>query len=117
MSLPCLSRNEFGESKCAADAARERIAKGGDMTDVQRGDLDLAAKGCSGPQPDPFDKSLTWNGCPAKAVAQRPDIDGAVTLRALASMAPLRDFPDGYNARVVDTWSAIESERAKLVAT
>lgn len=106
MTLPCLA------GECDADNARARLASGETFGPVERADLELAALGCQGPQRDPWDASLTWDGCPAKVAMRRPDIDAALTVRGLSSMAPLSDWPHGYASHVVETWAAIESEKA-----
>lgn len=74
----------------------------------------MLAEGCRGPQPDPWDKALTWPECPAKAVARRADITDALTLKTLAGMSPLADWPSGYVARHVEIWRMIDNERAAL---
>lgn len=106
--LPCLV------GKCAADTARKRLASSEDLHPLERADLELDALGCQGPQADPFDRSLMWDGCPAKAALRRHDIEDAVTLRGLAAMAPLAGWPAGYTARTVETWITIEAEKAAL---
>ena len=65
-------------------------------------------------QPDPWDAGLQWRGCPGKRAHERPDINGALTVRALAQLSTLSDWPQGYAAWVVTTWTAIESERNRL---
>ena len=106
MLLPCIA------GECAADNARKRLASGVALCDIERADLEVDAAGCMGPQADPFDRSLTWDECPAKAAHKRSDIEGALMLRGLASMAPLQDWPRGYTARVVEAWVAIEAARS-----
>lgn len=106
MSLPCLAGD------CDADNARARLASGETFGAVERADLELAALGCQGPQRDPW--GVTWDGCPGKLAMRRPDIDAALTVRGLSSMAPLSDWPHGYASHVVETWAAIEAERAAL---
>ena len=95
---------------CAADNARSRLADGV-ANEHERTDLEIIARGCDGETPDPWTKSLMWAGCPAKLAMQRDDIDAALTLRGLSTMAPLADWPHGYNARVVEVWTTIEAER------
>lgn len=108
MSLPCLA------GECDADNARARLASGETFGPVERADLELAALGCQGLQRDPWDAALTWDGCPGKLAMRRPDIDAALTVRGLSSMAPLSDWPHGYASHVVETWAAIEAERNAL---
>ena len=108
MSLPCLA------GRGDADNARARLASGEVVGAVERADLELAALGCVGPQRDPWDAELMWPGCPGKVAMRRPDIDAALTVRGLSTMAPLSDWPHGYAAHVVETWAAVEAEKAAL---
>lgn len=108
MALPCLA------GMCAADNARARLASGEALSEMQRDELQIDARGCVGPQRDPW--GVEWSGCPAKVAMQRPDIDAALTLRGLSKMSPLTGWPRGYNGRVVETWTIIDAERAALQA-
>lgn len=108
MGLPCLA------GKCAADNARKRLASGAPLPDVERADLEVDAAGCDGEQPDPWDRDAKWPTCPAKAAYARDDIDAALTMRGLAAMSPLANWPIGIAARVVETWACIEGERNAL---
>lgn len=81
---------------------------------LERADLEAAAVGCDGEQPDPWEPSAMWQGCPAKAALARDDIEAAMMMRGLAAMSPLAGWPAGIASRVVETWSCIEGERAAL---
>ena len=74
------------------------------------------AADCKGPQADPWDKTLMWDECPGKAAFKRADIDAALTVKGLAAMGPLSDWPHGYASHVVETWAAIDAEKAALRA-
>jgi hypothetical protein len=95
---------------CAADNARVRLAEGV-TNEHERTDLEIIARGCDGETVDPWTPSLMWPGCPGKLAMRRDDIDAALTLRGLSTMAPLTDWPHGYSARVVEVWTLVESER------
>ena len=81
---------------------------------MERLDLVEASTGCDGEQPDPWEPSVMWQGCPAKAALARDDIEAAMMMRGLAAMSPLAGWPAGIASRVVETWSCIEGERAAL---
>lgn len=106
MALPCLA------GMCAADNARARLASGEALSEMQRDELQVDARGCVGPQKDPW--GVEWPGCPAKCAMQRPDIDAALTLRGLSKMATLANWPRCANGRVVEVWTMIDAERAAL---
>lgn len=100
--------------KCAADNARARLASGETLSEVQREELEIDARGCVGEQRDAW--GVTWPGCPAKCAMERPDIDAALTLRGLSKMATLANWPRCANGRVVEVWTMIDAERAALQA-
>lgn len=79
--------------------------------------VNKCAADCSGPQADPWDPALMWSECPGKAAFKRHDIEGALTVRGMSTMAPLTDWPHGYAAWVVETWSTIEAEKQALRET
>ncbi len=106
--MPCLA------GKCAADNARARLASGAKLQPLERADLEAAATGCDGEQPDPWNATLKWQGCPAKRAMEHPDIDAALTLRGLSKMATLANWPRCANGRVVEVWTMIDAERAAL---
>lgn len=81
---------------------------------MERDSLEIEARGCQGPQPDPWDKSLTWPECPVQATFKRHDIDDYLLVKSLAAMSPLKDWPDGYAAHVADTWAMVDHERALM---
>lgn len=83
---------------------------------MERVDLEAAAIGCDGEQPDPWTKELKWNGCPAKAAWARPDIGSALTVRGLAAISPLEGWPRIYVPRVVDILSLISQEERAMRA-
>ena len=87
-----------------------RLAEGV-TNEHERTDLEIIARGCDGETVDPWTPSLKWAGCPGKLALRRDDIDAALTLRGLSTMAPLTDWPHGYSARVVEVWTLVESER------
>ncbi len=109
--LHCLTR--LG---CPAERARTRLASVEAIDAVERSSLEIEARGCQGPQVDPFDSAVTWDGCPAKAAPAQRDVAAAMTVKALASMSPLAGWPRGYTARIVETWSEIERARAWVAA-
>lgn len=96
--------------------ARTRLASGDDLTLLERGDLEVAARGCDGEQPDPWDRVIKWDGCPAKSAMARADIQAAIALRGLASMSALHDWPGAYAGCPVETWMTIEVARGDLAA-
>lgn len=75
--------------------------------------IDKCEADCSGPQADPWDKSLVWDGCPGKAAHRRHDIEGALTVRGLHALG-LTQSADTLAAWVVDVWAMIEAEKATL---
>ena len=68
----------------------------------------------AGEQPDPWEPSLKWRGCPAKRAMERQDIRAALVVRGLSKMSPLADWPHGYASWVATTWQQIDMERAKF---
>lgn len=109
--LHCLTR-----MGCPADTARKRLASDERIADVERSSLEIEARGCQGPQADPWDKSVTWDGCPAKAAPKHRDVMDTMNVKALASMSPLAGWPRGYSARIVEVWSEIEREKGWVAA-
>lgn len=85
------------------------------MNATERADLEIAARGCLGSQPDPWVRDLRWDGCPAKAAMRHPDVDAALTLKGLAAVSPIAGWPDSITGRVVETIAAINGERAPVV--
>lgn len=83
---------------------------------MERVDLEIAARGCVGPQRDPWDGGLVWDECPAKAAMKHPDVDAAMTVKGLAAVSPIAGWPDSISGRVVETIAAIDGERAALRA-
>lgn len=79
--------------------------------------VNKCAATCTGPQADPWDPALMWPECPGKAAFKRNDVEGALTVRGMSTMAPLADWPHGYAAWVVETWSTIEAEKQALRET
>lgn len=83
---------------------------------MERADLEIAARGCTGSQSDPWDAGLVWPECPAKAAMKHPDIDAALTVKGLATVSPIAGWPDSITGRVVETIAAIDAERADFRA-
>lgn len=108
LGLHCLT-----EKGCPGEVAREALASDRTISDVERSSLAEEAKVCVGPQPDPFDVSLTWSGCPGREAFKHRDVADTLTVKAIASMVPLAGWPERYAARILETWSDIEAERVR----
>jgi len=94
--------------------ARARLASSADIAPLERESLEGMTRGCDGETADPWEPSMKWPACPAQVALKRPDIQAGLLLRGLAAMSPLANWPGGWTASAVDTWAAIDGERAAL---
>lgn len=106
MGLHCLT-----ETGCPGEKAREALASGKVISEVERSSLVEEAKVCAGSQPDPFEGKLMWPGCPGREAFKHRDVADTLDVRAMAAMGPLSGWPERYAARIPQTWSDIEGHR------
>lgn len=107
LGLHCLT-----EKGCPGEAAREALASGKSISEVERSSLVIEAKVCTGAQSDPWDKELMWSGCPGREAYKHRDVADTLSIKTLAAMGPLSGWPERYAARIPQTWADIEGERA-----